>query len=628
MKKLLFLALILFSLVMVLSSCSDHTHEYSPEWIKDANYHWQACNFCRSTRFKAKHDWNIVTTPSTCTEAGYDTKTCSTCGKVEVVEKPLEEHTWIIETISPTCQSVGYDFKTCQICGATDVDNAQPKADHDWQIVTTPPTCQTEGYDIKTCKTCGKVVIENEQPLAEHNWEVVTTPSTCQIAGYDTRTCQTCGKVVIENKQPLAEHHWKVVTTPSTCQIAGYDTRTCQTCGKVVIENKQPLVEHDWKVVTTPSTCAIAGYDTRSCQTCGTVVIENKEPLAEHNWKVVTTPSTCQIAGYDTWTCQTCGKVVIENKQPMLDHAYGSEYVNDAKSHWQQCTNCTAIKDKTSHIADETGYCAICKRLILLYEFSEDGNYIYFGEYPQTLKPEDVTITEELDERGYYLGSDGYYYAKVVADPDESGYKFSTGTTVLEGMVYYFKVEPIRWRILSTDGETALILCDSIIANRIFTEEHFIEYADTEIRAWLIETFYKTAFCKLQQEIILSTVVDNSAASTGNPNNSDDENTLDKVFLLSYKEITNSDYGFSAEGITDAMRQMPTSDYSRATGAYMSTESAYYGNGSWWTRSTIGPDGALGNFNYRFIGTDSGIVFVSCIDEKETGIVPALWIIL
>ena len=87
--------------------------------------------------------------------------------------------------------------------------------------------------------------------------------------------------------------------------------------------------------------------------------------------------------------------------------------------------------------------------------FIRDGDYIYFGEYPQTLKADDVTITSETDSRGYYLGSDGNYYAMVTADPYVDGMAadptskstFTTGASVIEGEVYYFKVEPIRWRI-------------------------------------------------------------------------------------------------------------------------------------------------------------------------------------
>ena len=230
-------------------------------------------------------------------------------------------------------------------------------------------------------------------------------------------------------------------------------------------------------------------------------------------------------------------------------------------------------------------------------ELDEDGGYILFGQYPQTIKASDVSITSTTpDTDGYYLGSDGERYAKVVADPDDDNYKFSDNSSVTRG-TYYFKVEPIRWRILSESDGNAFILCDSIIANHYYhhtssstTIDGQTVYANnykySDIRAWLNDEFYKTAFGDLQQALIQTTEVDNSAGSTGYSSNPYAcENTSDKVFLLSYREVTNSAYGFESSSTYDTARQMLTSDFSRATGAYMSTDSSYYGNGRWWLRS-------------------------------------------
>ena len=48
-------------------------------------------------------------------------------------------------------------------------------------------------------------------------------------------------------------------------------------------------------------------------------------------------------------------------------------------------------------------------------QYVRDGDYIYFGEYPQTIKASDVVITSTQDERGYYLGSDGAAFAAPCA---------------------------------------------------------------------------------------------------------------------------------------------------------------------------------------------------------------------
>ena len=257
------------------------------------------------------------------------------------------------------------------------------------------------------------------------------------------------------------------------------------------------------------------------------------------------------------------------------------------------------------------GTCTECGKIV----YTRDGNYIYFGEYPQTIKADSVTITSTTDSRGYYLGSDGFYYAKVVADPHDSGYTFSTGATVTDGATYYFKVEPIRWRILSEDGQSAFILCDSIIA---YEEDRWgAHYSSSKIRAWLNDTFYKTAFTELQKQIIVTTKNDNSLYSTGLDSCSDIcEDTEDYIFLLSYREVTTEQYGFSDNNA----RIFLASDYSRAIGVSANR---------WWLRSPI-KDGYLGSFMYvldnGYISTSTGLLQANNYYTSGYGLVPAMWI--
>ena len=59
---------------------------------------------------------------------------------------------------------------------------------------------------------------------------------------------------------------------------------------------------------------------------------------------------------------------------------------------------------------------------------------------------------------------------------------------------------------------------------------------------------------------------------------------------------------------------MLTSDYSRATGVWMSTSSDYYGDGYWWLRSPYG----YSSNDVRFVSYDGSIFY--------TDVVPALQI--
>lgn len=266
----------------------------------------------------------------------------------------------------------------------------------------------------------------------------------------------------------------------------------------------------------------------------------------------------------------------------------------------------------------------------------ESDKYVYFGEYPQTIKADGVTVSCTTDSRGYYLGSDDCYYAKVTAKPNTAGgyydVFFSTKESVVSGTDYYFKVEPIRWRVLSEDGDTALVLCDSIIDSRAFDGtfgDNSNNYAESDIRAWLNATFYETAFTALERELIITTTVDNSAASAiGAENPFVCENTEDKIFLLSYADVINDNYGFSSVfDSSDKARQMLTSDYARATGAFMTESGNYAENGYWWLRSPYfeGGDKACCILDSGSVNTYSygGSVWLTMM-----GVVPAMRITL
>ena len=254
--------------------------------------------------------------------------------------------------------------------------------------------------------------------------------------------------------------------------------------------------------------------------------------------------------------------------------------------------------------------------------YLRDGNYIYFGEYPQTLKANDVEISNVCDNRGYYLGSDGFYYAKVVANHNHrwgSYGSFSNGDSIIKGNTYYFKVEPIRWRILTESNCELFILCDSIIDCHVYDEGNNNNYELSDIRKWLNNTFYCTAFEFLQAELIKTTTVDNSLNSTGDKTNSNIcNNTNDKIFLISYQEVTNESLGFA----TAADRKIKESDYATVMGvdgwsswALRSPSSSYRGY-----IKTVIYTGEAGSHQTSVSGG------LGAADFYENGVVPAMWI--
>lgn len=256
---------------------------------------------------------------------------------------------------------------------------------------------------------------------------------------------------------------------------------------------------------------------------------------------------------------------------------------------------------------------------------NKDGGYILFGEYPQSLKAIDVEITDKTDARGYYLGSDGSYYAKITATPNSEEYTFADGSDVSANAEYYFKVEPIRWRILSESEDSIVILCDSVIANGAYQADltknknnsytsangapsgtFANDYFYSGVRSWLNGEFSKAAFSDTECEIILTSSLDS--------------NTEDKIYLLSLSEATCADYGFNTDASAyDEARRLTVSDYARATGAFIKTNDDYYGNGSFWLR-TPHPD--TSNSAYRL--DSAGGVDEGYVNRAQYGIAPVL----
>lgn len=163
-----------------------------------------------------------------------------------------------------------------------------------------------------------------------------------------------------------------------------------------------------------------------------------------------------------------------------------------------------------------------------------EGEYLYFGTYPQTLKEKYVSIVStNSDKDGYYLGNDGERYAKVVATqiyPIYGILYFNNSSRIVKGDTYYFKVEPIKWKIEEQNNGVYKLISNLIIDNqkyyssegyRKIDEQKIYEnnYEYSDIRNWLNNDFLNKAFSTTLQSYINTTRVDNSLLSTGDKSN-------------------------------------------------------------------------------------------------------------
>ncbi|MBE6783205.1 MAG: zinc ribbon domain-containing protein [Ruminococcaceae bacterium] len=296
------------------------------------------------------------------------------------------------------------------------------------------------------------------------------------------------------------------------------------------------------------------------------------------------------------------------------------------------------------------------------------GDIIEFGYYPQTRVTDQATIAQlnnsvttwqsynyysAIVEDGLMSESDFMKFCDVSLDgekyravkftqyrpgyttsaanagnssQDENGYSVNT--------VYWFKYEPIEWRIL--DPETGLVMCESIIDSQAFSNTVYLEvddvnadeeeywttiyhtnyandYSASSIRQWLNNDFYNTAFDSEMKSEILSTYLSNV-----NPENSSHRysETYDKVFLLSVEEINNTDYGFSASA--DKEKRAIGTDYAKCQGLMAEPT---YGVAYYWLRSphTYSRQAWIVGMNGECISGNE-----EHVDETDVGIRPAM----
>lgn len=223
----------------------------------------------------------------------------------------------------------------------------------------------------------------------------------------------------------------------------------------------------------------------------------------------------------------------------------------------------------------------------------EQGGYLLFGSYPQTIAAQGVTInTGSMDGYGNFTGSDGCYYRRVKAAP-YAGYSFSDYTVIREGTYYYFKLEPLRWQIVSTSNGNTLLVSEKIIAATAFGNNN--GYSASNLRNWMNNLYNpnnpNVVFSAEQRELIAATNVDGIS---------------ERIFALSDGEYTSAVTGKKA-----------TTDYALAVGAAMENRVGY-----WWLRTAHSTAG-----NAKVVNPN-GIVSFSLVSSGSIGVAPALNITL
>lgn len=225
------------------------------------------------------------------------------------------------------------------------------------------------------------------------------------------------------------------------------------------------------------------------------------------------------------------------------------------------------------------------------------GDIVTFGTYPQTkvtnssliaalnssaLSPENTVIYGGDKYQRVYFTQYTPFHPDFPATADNS-YQDNNGYFI--NTVYWFKFEPVQWRVLSnTDGEL-FVIAETILDSRVYNQTlASVTWETSAMRSWLNNDFYNKVFTIDEKSKIKTSEVVNA----DNPWNSTEggNNTNDKLFLLSYADTVNTDYGFSSSYETsDTARQAQGTDYSKSCGLFVNANAPYVGKSYWWLRS-------------------------------------------
>lgn len=142
--------------------------------------------------------------------------------------------------------------------------------------------------------------------------------------------------------------------------------------------------------------------------------------------------------------------------------------------------------------------------------------------------------------------------------------------------------QPIKWRVLSVDGDDAFLLADKNLDSQAYhTSESYVSWETCYLREWLNYAFFYAAFSTEEQNAIRLT-------SVYTPPEYDFEKactTEDYVYLLSLDEVQNPVYGFDCEeGEEIKKRESRNTQFAKNRGGWTSTSEAFWGNGTWWLR--------------------------------------------
>ena len=305
-------------------------------WVSYCVHEWQGatctapkiCVLCGETEGDVlEHNYqDRVVTVANCTEQGYTTYTCDSCGEsykdnyVDAIGHKDANRDHICDNGCGIYQGVhadgsDADHKCDYGCGQ---DNMTA---HNYAAKVVAPTCESKGYTIHTC-ACGDSFTDSEVAATGHkdaNRDHICDNGCGMYQGAHSdgndadHLCDYgCGTTA-------SEHAYQSIVTSPTCTEKGYTTHIC-ACGHSYVDAEKNALGHNYAAwyETVAPTCTTEGTQRHDCSRCDhyeTQAISAKG----HNYQTIVTVPTCTDRGYTTHTC-ACGDRYVDSYVAATGH--------------------------------------------------------------------------------------------------------------------------------------------------------------------------------------------------------------------------------------------------------------------------------------------------------------------
>lgn len=420
---------------------------------------------------------------------------------------------------------------------------------------------------------------------------------------------------------------------------------------------------------------------------CGDEIATHEHRYGD--WYTVTPPTHTE-AGTEARNCISCEAKEVRTAAA-TGHTFLAEWDYDAEVHFHSCS-CGATDEKAPHDFDEAGVCRVCRADKTRLAYSKAGNVITMGRYPQSRVTDEALLHaltaaagmlptaadagewtpyddcsaagQEGDFMWYRdLTLDGDTYRAVYftayrpmsadlpangscSEQDDNGYAKET--------VYFFRYDPIRWRILTRSGGKVMLLADLVLDAVPYQDDVREEipegaqytatvtdangadgananrYAYSRVRRFLLDEFARIAFTAEEAALLNPATI-----GEGEDYASVVTNTGDRVFVLSAQDIL-------TRCATADEQFRRGSDYAACRGLRLLHDDNRFAGGAYWFLRTpkknslpfssdklnreltasVGMISAAGNRKFDLSQN------ASRVDYTFVGTVPAVWLTL